>query len=414
MLTAEKEEKKSQAVTGSANIPALGSFGKVMNSVQGLQQRLGDVSDDEVSQAHDKARTLILRLAELQKKLVSLVDIQRSIIAVRTEVNQAFVESVHLSELQASATPLQLQASDLIRFRSAIQAADENGNNSPSAAASPEHRSDASRTEISGPSPRAPSDPDAIETEDPLLETAGIKGASASSQEEFASISTDELPAQSQLSSKAVATESAGNAAKPDQSAAEAGARVPVGADFDQRLLDDLIKNYGEFAAVPNLPANRDIPKVTTEENNEPDTSRFQYQNAQSVKRSVPSLNKEGELDRKLKKLIKDYGEYDLYSRHRPANLKIGVIAAFLLLGVLFGGFYFLSSPKSISSSNVASDVPSAPDSAAVTTESSKDTERGSGKAFSNRGAAAVDLHQSVEAGEKQGVPNKGLERQKN
>src|SRR5207244_12317945 len=33
-------------------------------------------------------------------------------------------------------------------------------------------------------------------------------------------------------------------------------ALVSTSADFDQRLLDDIIKNYGEFAASPNLPAS--------------------------------------------------------------------------------------------------------------------------------------------------------------
>ena len=62
---------------------------------------------------------------------------------------------------------------------------------------------------------------------------------------------------------------------------------------------------------------------------------------------NLPSQRKDGELDRKLKKLIKDYGEYDLYSRQTPLKLKTGVVAAFLVLTLIFSGFYFFSSPKS-------------------------------------------------------------------
>jgi hypothetical protein len=57
-------------------------------------------------------------------------------------------------------------------------------------------------------------------------------------------------------------------------------------------------------------------------------------------------VRKNGELDRELKKIVKDYGEYDLYSRQRPINLRTGGIAAVLLLGGLLAGFYFFYSPN--------------------------------------------------------------------
>jgi len=63
--------------------------------------------------------------------------------------------------------------------------------------------------------------------------------------------------------------------------------------------------------------------------------------------RNLPAQRKDGELDLKLKKLIKDYGEYDLYSRQSPINLKTGVVAAFLILALAFSGFYFFSSRTS-------------------------------------------------------------------
>jgi hypothetical protein len=58
-------------------------------------------------------------------------------------------------------------------------------------------------------------------------------------------------------------------------------------------------------------------------------------------------LKKEGDIDRELKKIIKDYGEYDIYSRHNRLNLKLAAIGAFLLVVAVFSGFYLLSSSKS-------------------------------------------------------------------
>ena len=56
-------------------------------------------------------------------------------------------------------------------------------------------------------------------------------------------------------------------------------------------------------------------------------------------------MTKQGEIDRQLKSIIKDYGEYDLYQRHNPLNLKVAGIVAFALLALVLGGFYFLKSP---------------------------------------------------------------------
>jgi hypothetical protein len=66
----------------------------------------------------------------------------------------------------------------------------------------------------------------------------------------------------------------------------------------------------------------------------------------ESLEQNVPSVRKNGQLDRELKKIIKDYGEVDLYSRQSPINYKIAGIAAFLLLGALIAGFYFFYSPN--------------------------------------------------------------------
>jgi len=156
-------------------------------------------------------------------------------------------------------------------------------------------------------------------------------------------------------------------------------------SNFNQRLLDDLIHNYGDFAGSPNLSGPRKTPKPATQKASEHKIATvhvalttaniapmprevapvdvampeevsakirqteiipfLEAQQRKSAKENVTSLTKQGEIDRQLKSIIKDYGEYDLYQRHSPLNLKVAGILALALLALVLGGFYFLKSP---------------------------------------------------------------------
>jgi hypothetical protein len=54
-------------------------------------------------------------------------------------------------------------------------------------------------------------------------------------------------------------------------------------------------------------------------------------------------LKKQGEIDQQLKNIIKDYGEYDLYSPQKSLNLKMAALAALALLALVLGGLYFFT-----------------------------------------------------------------------
>ena len=114
-------------------------------------------------------------------------------------------------------------------------------------------------------------------------------------------------------------------------------------------------------------------------------------------------MKKEGELDRQLKKLIKDYGEYDLYPQQSPVNLKNGVIAAVLLLALVFSGFYFFSAPKA-SPRNAAANQ-STSDSSNGTASPVKADSSG-GKSLSNEDKRPGELRRAGEAGESRDVPD--------
>jgi len=128
--------------------------------------------------------------------------------------------------------------------------------------------------------------------------------------------------------------------------------RSPVSnSAFNQRLLDDLIQNYGEFFVSPKpstkpAPIHVDIP-IAPEPNfveAEPVVA-VEMMTVEAAQIIVPTVRSHGELDRQLKKLVKDYGEYDKYSHHSSLNLKKSAITAFVVLALVLAAVYFFRSP---------------------------------------------------------------------
>jgi hypothetical protein len=119
-----------------------------------------------------------------------------------------------------------------------------------------------------------------------------------------------------------------------------------VKPDFDERLLNNLIESYGEFVVSPAISRSAEVP-ASLDANciAEQATPSVETLTSKTMEVSVPSVKRDGELDRQLKKIIKDYGEYDLYSHQGSMNLKKGGIAAFAVLGLVLGGVYFFRKP---------------------------------------------------------------------
>lgn len=61
---------------------------------------------------------------------------------------------------------------------------------------------------------------------------------------------------------------------------------------------------------------------------------------------ATPNIKKHGELDRQLKNIIKDYGEYDLYPHQSSTNLKKAALAAVAALLLVLGVLYFFKAPS--------------------------------------------------------------------
>lgn len=120
---------------------------------------------------------------------------------------------------------------------------------------------------------------------------------------------------------------------------------------FNQRLLNDLIQNYGEFFVSPKpstkpAPIHVDIPIAPEPHFVEPEpVATVETMAVEAAQVTVPSVRSHGELDRQLKKIIKDYGENDIYSHRSSLTLKKSGIAAFVVLALVLAAVYFLRSP---------------------------------------------------------------------
>ena len=405
MLNAQNKEKLAPTVSpGSEAVES--SFGTVISSVQGLQQRLEDFSVDEISEAEALARTHISRLIELAKKLDRLTEIQRSVADARRSATQGGIETIEIPDLKVLENLLPVhavvQAGNLIPFPRPKKALSEIGEDSLPTAAPIICQPESSKSEADGSADNRDTTndfgldqaqnleeavvpgvtsgqmfaTDAEGTETPIV-PAAMPYDSTIPQEDFPSHVSGEELASSEISRilaqdftqlpENEATELLANAptfefAKNEESAAEAKGEKAAGEAFDQRLLDDLIKNYGEFVASPATSTPVEPPTTPSRPAHPPAVRReLRMHEPESPEQSVPNVRKNGQLDRELKKIIKDYGEVDLYSRQSPINLKTAGIAAFLLLGALVAGFYFFYSPNAPS----VGDAPGAPPTAA-------------------------------------------------
>jgi hypothetical protein len=386
MLSAKQDENRAGPTASRVSSPSAGSVGKVVNSIQGLQQRLNDYTLEEVSAAENRSRTLLLGLLNLQSRVGSLVAIKRSMTVVYEAVEKTASEDIKLSVIDTSGKPIHLrdiiQASNLIKFPGLKRTLPKR----------PEHTvttASPSGETISGTMDTSQSIRDVIRqdsvadrreaTDSPeepafVFGTTEIEGASGIPSAEFswdkdsASVKTigDSIRYEHELQTTAVRSASEKiNKPQSDISVPEfapklplpeepntpiSTALVPTGGDFDQRLLDDLIKNYGEFFSSSDSPS-KVVPRAhidTVEAGSKPIIlEKPAVESPKNKTARTSPLKKEGDIDRELKKIIKDYGEYDIYSHKNRINLKFAGVGAFLLLVAVLSGFYFLSSSKS-------------------------------------------------------------------
>jgi hypothetical protein len=407
MLPAQKEE----TVPANPAAPQLGGFGKVLNSIQGLQQRLDDFSVEDVSRAQAKAENLIRELSLLQLKLTGLAVMGQALTDVRRTVEAIPDENFDLADaysLEKYPTLHALAAADklvqLVRVRAhsfAIYIDQLNAERESAAAITVGSDQESTKGLPSSllqleASPAAEANATVVrsmaltETDEELVPAATAEAPQIVEKTDLLPPSPIENDWQTRNVVAKTSDQGATTAtfAEHPQDETRGKKTTPAAnSNFNQRLLDDLIHNYGDFAGSPNLSVPRKAPKPATQKASEhkiatvplalttpniastprevapvdvavPEevsakvrqieiTPSLEAQQHKPAKENVTGLTKQGEIDRQLKSIIKDYGEYDLYQRHSPLNLKVAGVLAFALLALVLGGFYFLKSPAS-------------------------------------------------------------------
>jgi hypothetical protein len=471
MLTAQKENSPLETEPLPQRPQTTRSLDRMVTSIEGLRERVQGFTVEQVSEVDQRLRTMSLQLGELQQRLRALAEMKQQIAGLQKAVRQAEADTLEQNRLATLVEPITVhpiaQFGTLLKFRRVIKLLKEAKSGSGvSASADVEARAPVlpKPVEITTEPPKneqkLATDFPAIQHELPersTNENSVVVTSVALEQTErvfdpgpmemdfepnepfsndpadaiflddsTASIQPREMIAEfadtrdePSPSHEAIFEEFKGTGdmevhlAIPETETMETTGQTHTAseeADFDQRLLDDLIKDYGEFTIVPSSTPKREAKK---EHKLEP-TTATRVQGPATVnlptQPNLPSQRKDGELDRKLKKLIKDYGEYDLYSRQTPLKLKTGVVAAFLVLTLIFSGFYFFSSSKSAVPTS-ASSTSQSQSSADTTKETPPNGESNSGETLSAPSVSNVGIPKPVEAGPSQNVSNKATPR---
>jgi hypothetical protein len=428
MLSAQKQEMPSDTPPETSRPPTATGFGKVLNSIQGLQQRLDDFSIEQVSSAHAQANVLIRELGDLQAQLTALAKLKQATASVNGQIAAIPEDNFDLVGPDSLEKHPQLrvivQAGKLIRMHRLLQAAQ----------ASAQSVSFDLETNIPGGDLISEQSVELIQTKPlPTREQPGVSFLDSVTSAGIAE-EKNEVTAGPERQSSAVAGASRGQDSKPTptyeftelkleerphdpslatkdslpvamprarQSSTRKGKKPEAKPHIDQRLLNDLIETYGEFAistkpvaslgaAATGTPTSvesagastmlmpvQTMPVTTTQAEAlliapTPVEPAF-VQTSDRAKRALPAEERaepsfeealptaksRGEIDRQLKNIIKDYGEYDLYSQQKSLNMKTAVIAAAAVLGLVLGGLYFFKSPPAPAPAAIQTTVPS-------------------------------------------------------
>lgn len=386
-------------------------FGRVLNSIRGLQQRLDDFSIDDVSRAEANAETLVQQLSSIQVKLAALPLIKEGLSDAWRNISALPDENLELAALSSLEKYSSLNA--LLTTAGRLQRAVHASPDRLPASEPTAKQTVPSQVKAQPITPSVSLDP-----ADWVLGDVDPHGASSTEGKATQEVATS-LPAAHTDPGFRFASQQTG--APPAESSHDKsdGARekqkVDVGGDskFDQRLLDDLIESYGDFAsfsgttralAIASKPAPAAAPQahpvaapsnslsavvatrsLTTpplpRANTKPalppppapsEITEVESRRSELVPEGAKSLKRHGEIDRQLKSIIKDYGEYDLYSHRSSLNTKIAAIVAFALLGLAILAFYFFRTPGRVSSnpahSTLQSEIVPAPEAATTVT----------------------------------------------
>ena len=399
MLSVQKHQTPSDTpAEGSGPATATG-FAKVLNSIQGLQQRLDDFSVEEVSRAHAKTHTLIGEINDLQAQLDALAKLKDAVVSINAHIAAIPEDNFDPVGPDGLEKHPQLraivQAGKLIRMHRILKAAQASAEPSFGGRSSVPNSDTPVPTETASnfSSPTGEQISQLSEAQTPLATAAGAKhgitpevdqppafekpplahGSKGTPTYDFADLKLEET----QEPVKRRKDDSAQAAPRHQGTPSRKSKKAKGKPQINERLLSDLIETYGEFAISTKPPAREEAieiapPAVQQLVSTSTDLVLFESTPAEPafVKPTAssqsllglpapeqgreepvfdgpsPSVKSQGEIDRQLKSIIKDYGEVDLYSHQKTLNVKTAVIAAVVGLAVVIGGFYLFKAPS--------------------------------------------------------------------
>ena len=402
MLSAQKQQMPNERSTDSSP-PTSTGFGKVLHSIQGLQQRLNDFSVDDVNRAHAQAHTLIRELDGLHIRLNALANLKQTALAVDAQlaaIPEHNFDSIGPDSLEGHPQlHAILQAGELLRTRLKSQEAQENAEatsfdvplSGNDVASSQFETSIAPRGIVQAVSPHALTAADVTQSsaksdqiQQVMFQESVAHASPARPTYDFADLKLEESPRRSAVRQVRSAQSEAGSKGPSTKSK-----KLKGKPQIDHRLLNDLIETYGEFAnstgsavaaelaepshsVIETPPEPTEPPQRVVKTEAEPSeaitTASVSADRAfvdpveatgllglpapkQEREEPIfdgpgPSSRSQNEIDRQLKSIIKDYGEYDLYSHQKSFNIKTAVIAAVAGLSLLVGGFFYFRAPS--------------------------------------------------------------------
>jgi hypothetical protein len=369
MLSAQQEKD------GFSQPLSLGAWAKVVGSIEGLRHKLEDLTISNIDDTQETLRILSRRLSELQKSLERLAAIKEQWIKVEAAKNEVQSNTLSIAELESIQKPPKLhtlgQLRNLIllprlsRSLAALDGSSEKRNSEISSRAQRQKQAVESSLVMASAAHEHRQENDAASSRSTSVAVNDEAEKSSVQPEENGPMGESFRPL-AQQDTVVTDTRTIEKNIEPSPFSVPQS-QTSSEFEFDQRLLNDLIKDYGEFV-IPSSPAMAEEPTIAPQRasSSQPITpAEFPLIENVTIQRNLPNTRQEGDLDRKLKKLMKDYGEYDLYSDHSSRKYRTAAVAAFAILALVLAGIYFFSPardaipmiPSAVNRSESASDV---------------------------------------------------------
>jgi len=355
MLSAHKEDEGAQSVAVPPNT-TLSAAGNVVGAVERLRYKLDSVTIAEIEETQKELATLATRLRQLQHALENVSRVREQVLSVERGKSEGVITSVD-DLLIAAPPPSQLQAlanlRKLIVLPRPVKGAGESRETGQSVSKHKRSQDHAASERAAAVINRETTPPRAASADIPV--SAPETPPPSSSGTAHATGLDRAAPVTNRDPERRPPTREQPRTASPAKTVSVSERQRNHGAErsqqdtaeesrfeFDQRLLNDLIKDYGEFIIPVSKQAAEPSP-AAGEPESAPGPAEPEFPLVENVAppKPAPAAAKDVDLDQRLKKLIKDYGEYDLYSDHSSKKYRAGIIAVCALLVVIIAAVYF-------------------------------------------------------------------------